>query len=396
MNPSNPLRRAARWLPPLVVACTAVLANMPAPAYAAPVTPAFGPAIDDYAANDPQSTCDPVAKPGVIDFRDLLNGAYGAHTAYIIRSCATAGTSEHEEGRALDYMLDVNNTGERAIADDVLAWLLATDRHGNRHANARRLGIMYIIWNRQIWGSYRADEGWRAYSCDGTPGGCHTNHIHFSFSWAGAQRRTSWWTAPVYRQAPGYADVNADGHSDLVSQNTTDTWVMLSNGSSFGAPVRWSNVAFQGQVSNHIGDVDNDGRADLVAQNATDTWVMLSSGSSFGAPVRWSNVAFSGSLANHLDDVNNDGRADLIAQNAGSVWVMPSSGTSFGPPVRWSNVAFSGDLANHIGDVDNDGRADLIAQNSTGTWVMLSNGSSYGAPGPRSAVAFFGRVANFG
>ena len=32
------------------------------------------------------------------------------------------------------------------------------------HANARRLGIMYMIWNRRIWSSYKASSGWRKYS----------------------------------------------------------------------------------------------------------------------------------------------------------------------------------------------------------------------------------------
>jgi hypothetical protein len=55
---------------------------------------------------------------------------------------------------------------------------------------ARRLGVMYIIWNGRIWGSYRAAEGWRSY------GGAnpHTDHVHFSFSRAGALKQTSYWT----------------------------------------------------------------------------------------------------------------------------------------------------------------------------------------------------------
>ena len=43
---------------------------------------------------------------------------------------------------------------------------------------ARRLGIMYIGYNKRIWGSYRASEGWRKLS-NSNP---HTDHVHFSFS----------------------------------------------------------------------------------------------------------------------------------------------------------------------------------------------------------------------
>jgi hypothetical protein len=166
----------------------------PAIAQAAPPTPGFGPAIDAYARYDPQRKCDPTEKPGVVDVRELLNQTYGRHDSGIVRPCAS-DTSEHYDGRALDYMLDVNNSADRAVADDFLAWLLATDRHGNRHAMARRLGVMYVIWNKRIWGAYRPNGGWQPRPCNGTPSDCHTNHIHISFSWAGASRQTTWWTA---------------------------------------------------------------------------------------------------------------------------------------------------------------------------------------------------------
>jgi hypothetical protein len=187
------LRRAAVTATTLGV-LTSVGTLAGAPAQAAPPTPDFGPAIDAYARYEPQTTCDPSAKPGVLDVRAVLNRAYGPHTAYIERACG-AGTSEHYEGRALDYMLDVNNAADRAVAEDLISWLLATDRHGNRHAIARRLGVMYIIWNAQTWGAYRPADGWRPRPCNGTPSDCHTNHVHISFSRAGASRQTTWWTA---------------------------------------------------------------------------------------------------------------------------------------------------------------------------------------------------------
>jgi hypothetical protein len=162
-------------------------------AVAAPATPSFPARIDAYARYDPERICDPVAKPGVVDFRNLLNRTYGRHSSAIGRPCGS-GTSEHYEGRALDYFLNAASRADSAVARDLIKWLLATDAHGNRHAMARRLGIMYIIWNRQIWGAYRP-SAWRPYTCNGTPSSCHTNHIHLSFSWSGARRQTTWWTA---------------------------------------------------------------------------------------------------------------------------------------------------------------------------------------------------------
>jgi len=206
--------------------------------------------------------------------------------------------SEHEEGRALDYMLDANNAADRAVANDFLGWLLATDQYGNQHAMARRLGVMYIIWNRQIWGAYRASEGWRTYSCDGTPGSCHTNHIHISFSWAGALRQTTWWT-----QAgdSSMSDVDNNRAADLVL--TTDEpsggsagWVLLSTWQSFLSPAKWWNGSVYGWsgVTPLVRDVNGDRRADFVyltneGANGTKAFVALSTGSGWIAPQLWWN-----------------------------------------------------------------------------------------------------------
>lgn len=188
---------------------TAGLVATGAPAAsAAPATPTFPAAIDDYAEYAAQRTCDPTAKPGVTGVKDLLQTTYGSHDWGIGRDCGAGDTSEHKEGRALDYHFNYYNSAERADAQDFLAWLLATDQHGNRHANARRLGVMYIIWNHQIWSSYRANDGWRSYQGSNP----HTDHIHLSFSWAGARKQTSWWGA-----APGVPALPADnvGRSGL-------------------------------------------------------------------------------------------------------------------------------------------------------------------------------------
>ena len=66
--------RLARRLVPVALCVTVVVGLMAAGlplALAAPATPSFGSAIDAYAAYDGQRTCDPTAKPGVIDVRDL-------------------------------------------------------------------------------------------------------------------------------------------------------------------------------------------------------------------------------------------------------------------------------------------------------------------------------------
>ncbi|WP_370892643.1 peptidoglycan-binding protein [Janibacter sp. GXQ6167] len=146
-------------------------------------------AVDVASPYIPQTVCSPAAKPGVAAFARLMANHYSEFNYGISRHC-NAGLTEHSEGRALDWMLNANDPRERAIADSVLRWLLAPGPNGEPAAMARRFGIMYIIWNRQIWGSYNMSAGWRQY----TGPHPHTDHIHFSFSWDGAMQRTSWWT----------------------------------------------------------------------------------------------------------------------------------------------------------------------------------------------------------
>jgi hypothetical protein len=63
---------------------------------------------------------------------------------------------------------------------------------------ARRLGIMYIIWDHRIWTAQSGTEGWRRY----TGRNQHVDHVHFSFGWPGARADTSFWTGRVAR-TPG-------------------------------------------------------------------------------------------------------------------------------------------------------------------------------------------------
>lgn len=177
-----------------VMAGTAVAGTVLAPSASAegPLRPPLvGKKADRLGDYVPQRLCDPSAKPGTLAFANLVLSHYRTgYSGGIGRACGIGGTSEHKEGRAWDWMINANDPRQRAVAEDFIDWL--TRRDGpkeQRGYNARRLGVMYVIWNREIWGAYRADQGWRDY--DGT--NPHTDHIHISLTWAGAMQRTSWW-----------------------------------------------------------------------------------------------------------------------------------------------------------------------------------------------------------
>jgi putative cell wall-binding protein len=195
-----------RWVPDgtrrrrytlLVTALVVATLLVPGSSAAQTVRTQFPKQIDPYQPYDPQTVCDPGPKPGVVDFANmLLQGYPGTGSSGISRDCGVRGRSEHKEGRAFDWAVSATNPAQRAVAESALSILLATDEHGNRHAYFRRFGLMYIIWNRQIFSASNPAAGWRPYACNPAASydDCHTGHVHFSFSSAGAQRRTTWWT----------------------------------------------------------------------------------------------------------------------------------------------------------------------------------------------------------
>lgn len=175
----------------LLLLLSVVGTAVPASAAPRPVR-AYGAAIEAMSPYQGQHLCSPSAKPGVVAFRDLVLRSYpGTRSMGIGRACTVGGRSEHKEGRAFDWGVNAAKPAEKAAVDDLIRWLHATDGHGNRFANARRLGIQYVIWNRRIWSSYAPT--WRAYSGPSP----HTDHVHVSFNWPGANQQTSFWSGRV-------------------------------------------------------------------------------------------------------------------------------------------------------------------------------------------------------
>lgn len=190
-----PLRSPARRARTALLLALALAAVLPATsALAAPETRTPTPEVEAFAPYQGQTTCDQVLRPGVVSFRELVLTTYPeTGDSGMLRSCAVGGASEHKDGRAWDWRVNTTNPDDVLAADDLLSWLLASDELGNPAAMARRLGVMYVIWDSQVWKSYQAAKGWQPYS-GASP---HTDHVHFSFGWAGALGATSYWTGAV-------------------------------------------------------------------------------------------------------------------------------------------------------------------------------------------------------
>jgi hypothetical protein len=195
----------------------------PSPGVVKPATPPGLPkAAEGFASYVPAVGCDMRINPGTEALGKLMKTTYPDTTYGLGRTCGagTGKASEHTDGRAVDWMVSARSSSGLAEANAVIAWLFATDGNGVAYANAKRLGIMYLIWNNKIWGAYSADAGWRPYSnCANTPQSsmdtaCHRNHIHFSLSWEGAMKKTSFWTKAVAAKEFGpcrAADMNWSG-----------------------------------------------------------------------------------------------------------------------------------------------------------------------------------------
>ncbi len=155
--------------------------------------------IEDYASYEPQTNCSPDAKPGTTRLSDWLQAQYpGSGSLGISRSCKDGGVSEHKEGRAFDWAVNVTSARDRAYVADFFARIFATDAEGDTAALARRMGIMYLIWDDHIYSSY---YGFRARDYKGCTvlSTCsatlrHRNHVHISLSRAGGAGLTSWYT----------------------------------------------------------------------------------------------------------------------------------------------------------------------------------------------------------
>ncbi len=183
-------------------ACSPAVSSAPVPT---PHTRAFGASIEKSvpytAAAKKCLKSNAFDKPGPTSFRSLLLATYGTVVggksvfSGITRPC-DGTVSEHHEGRALDWGMDYRVAGMRADGKAVLKWLFATDHYGNTSAVAKRLGIMYVIWNKQIYGSWDNYKP-KPYSCGTDPTACHVDHMHFSFSWPGARAQTSFFTGSV-------------------------------------------------------------------------------------------------------------------------------------------------------------------------------------------------------
>lgn len=232
--PKLAARAAAGALTSVVAVSTAVaLAPMAQAATTIPTPQAptgLPSTVEGFAPYVGADSCDGIAKPGTVALEQLLSRTYPGIGYSDTRTCGTdaiISTSEHYDGRAIDWNVTVRQADSKKLGDAFVQWAVGKDAQGVAGGNARRLGISYLIWNNKQWVSWNSGAGWQPYNnCANLPGTgydgfCHRNHVHITLSWAGAMKRTSWWTKQVAANdygpcrsadlnwSPGYAGFQA-------------------------------------------------------------------------------------------------------------------------------------------------------------------------------------------
>ena len=164
--------------------------------------------VEDYAAYDPQTTCTHKPRVGTVALGEWLVATYGGSGGAVNRPCSGSGTSEHKDGRAVDWVLNADKPADRRVARAFLKAAFATDAEGNPAALARRMGIMYIIWSDHFYPAYEQfrPESYLSTSCR-SKHRCsktlrHRDHMHISLSKAGAKGLTSFYVDLLRAAAP--------------------------------------------------------------------------------------------------------------------------------------------------------------------------------------------------
>lgn len=200
-------------------------------------------------------------------------------------------------------------------------------------------------------------------------------------------------------------DINADGYSDLVFQNTDGTvfgWEQNAGGTIAAAQIGSPDPTWQAKA---VADFYGDGGADILFQNSTTSQVFI-----------WKQDGFSIATAGAIGtpglewqvqgagDINGDGAADIIFQNSttGDVfgWLQHGLSTNVGgaatigtPGTAWQVKG----IANFFGGAN---ACDIVLQNTaTGDvniWQMngltVVNNKTVGSPGAAWQIKATGDV----
>jgi hypothetical protein len=205
------------------------------------------------------------------------------------------------------------------------------------------------------------------------------------------------------------ADLNGDSKQDIVfaDHDRNDVAVMLGTGDGHFKPVKGSPfVAFEGtQPHTHglaVADVNGDGHVDIVMANNNDGDLALLLGDGKGTFARAPKSPFSCGKSPYpiaVSDINSDGCADVVVPNAAhdnpelqrlTVLLGNPNGelksAPFSPLKCDATVWYAA-----TGDLNGDKQPDIVATHTeghSGATVLISSGQGTFVPAPLSPLQF--------
>ena len=279
--------------------------------------------------------------------------------------------SAHATGRAVDLMTYTDTAKGNAVVN----WLLAPDAAGNRHANARRLGVQQIIWNWKCWetdvsGDRQVGTVSQMRSCNNPS---HEDHPHLTFTRAGAAGQTSWWSGSGGDRLDG----DGDGDADLFAVGADGRLRLYRNGGS-GTSFAMTELGagWSGTRLVTAGDGDGDGDADLFAAG-TDGRLRLYRNGGSGTSFAMTELGTGWSATRLLTagDAEGDGDADLFAAgDDGQLRLYRNGGNGTGFSSSVIGSGWSGIRLVTAGDADGDGDVDLFGAGADGRMRLYRNG----------------------
>ena len=186
------------------------------------------------------------------------------------------------------------------------------------------------------------------------------------------------------------ADVNGDGHPDLIvgSAVRAGVTVFLGDGTGAFGPGRALSITAAGGVVRAVAaaDLNGDGRADLVAATSLGPpQVFYGNGDGTFAAPAGPATGPGDTSALVIGDFDGDGRPDLATGGPAAVTVYLATGpTAYAAPVTVAVPAGTAFLA--AGDFDRDGRDDLVAANQAGNTVSVVRSTGNGTFAPAATV----------
>lgn len=212
------------------------------------------------------------------------------------------------------------------------------------------------------------------------------------------------WTQPQYYTTFQYGDIDGDGREELVVRlasgiytykyTSNNEWILLEIGTpfwaDFGGITLWNLPQYYETI--RLADIDGDGHCELLGRSSLgvevwkwngSTWNQLTSGSILSDADGWGQPAYYSTI--QCADIDGDGAKELVVRGGAGIsafkWDSGSNAfdslpicSAFSDANGWNQSQYYSTLI--TGDIDGDGSEEIIGRNAQGaqTWKYFSFG----------------------